>query len=332
MRRMKAEWEKQSAVLMAFPHIKSDWAPYLEDARENFLCIISQITRFEDVILCIDSEDIEGKEILQRLRCPRIKIVKVPINDTWARDFGPISIDEDGVLKLLDFSFNGWGLKFICDDDNQINTRLLKIGIFKTKMQTLTMVLEGGSIDTDGQGRVLTNTQCLLSPNRNPHMDQSQIEEYLKNALGAEEILWLHHGYLRGDDTDSHIDTLARFLNPHSIAYVKCEDKNDEHYEELRKMEEELRALRTKEGEPYHLVPLPLPNAIYEGNERLPATYANFLFINGALLVPVYGDDKDVEVLEILRLECPDREVIGIDCSTLIRQHGSLHCVTMQIY
>ncbi|PAF41430.1 agmatine deiminase family protein [Helicobacter sp. 11S02596-1] len=342
-RRMKAEWETQRAVLMAFPHTQSDWVDYIQEARENFLHIIAHIVRFEDIIVCVDPRDTEGKKILEKLQKSQnkfqIQIVEVRSNDTWARDFGPISIQDGKVLKMLDFTFNGWGLKFEATDDNQINARLLKAGVFKHEMQSLPFVLEGGSIDTDGQGRILTNTQCLLSPHRNPYLSQFQIEQTLKNTLGAEEVLWLHSGYLQGDDTDSHIDTLARFLNPTTIAYVKCEDKNDEHYEELEKMEAELLELKTPAGKPYNLIALPLPDAKYANNggdgafsERLPATYANFLFINNALLVPTYGDKKDNQALEILQSQCLDREVIGIDCSTLIRQHGSLHCVTMQIY
>ncbi|MDO7253810.1 agmatine deiminase family protein [Helicobacter cappadocius] len=331
MKRLKAEWEKQRAVLLAFPHKNSDWAEYISEARENFLAIIKEITRFEKVILCVDVEDSEGMEILQKSNLSNIEFVNVPTNDTWARDFGPIAIEQNHSIELLNFGFNGWGLKFAANKDNQINQNLFDRGVFNT-LKNMPIILEGGSIDTDGEGRLLTNTQCLLELNRNPHLSQGEIEEFLKRILGINEVLWLHSGYLAGDDTDSHIDTLARFVNPHTIAYMKCEDKNDEHYAELRKMEEELMVLRTREGKPYTLVPLPLPNAIFYDGERLPASYVNFLFINGAILVPTYRDKKDEEVLEIFRNSCPDLEVIGIDCSTLIRQHGSLHCVTMQIF
>ncbi|PAF52671.1 agmatine deiminase family protein [Helicobacter sp. 13S00477-4] len=332
MKRMKAEWEKQSAILLAFPHKKSDWIENIQAARENFLAIIKKIILFQKVIVCVDNDDFEGKRILVSLNNDKIELVKINTNDTWARDFGPISIEEKGKVKLLDFGFNGWGLKFRADFDNKINRVLYQKKVLKQELQTIPLILEGGSIDTDGEGRILTNTQCLLQANRNPHLNQLGIEERLKETLGVQEILWLHSGYLAGDDTDSHIDTLARFINPKSIAYIKCEDKNDEHYESLCKMEKELGALKTKEGKPYRLIPLPFTNPIYKENKRLPASYANFLFINDALLVPTYKDKKDKKALEILQKVCPDRKVIGIDCSTLIEQHGSLHCVTMQIY
>lgn len=332
MKRLKAEWEKQSAVILAFPHKNSDWVEYIDEARENFLQIIKQITRFQKVILCVDVNDDEGMKILQKSNLKNLQIMNIPTNDTWARDFGPISIEENKKIQLLDFGFNGWGLKFASNNDNQINQRLSSMNIFDTPAQIMPIILEGGSIDTDGAGRLLTNTQCLLEKNRNPHLSQRQIEDFLKQSLGVDEILWLHSGYLAGDDTDSHIDTLARFVNPHTIAYMKCENKNDEHYIELKKMEKELMDLRTKSGNPYNLLALPLPDPIFYEGERLPASYVNFLFVNNALLVPTYKDKRDTEVLNAFKRVCPDLEVIGIDCSTLIRQHGSLHCVTMQIY
>lgn len=332
MKRLKAEWEKQSAVMLAFPHKNSDWVGYIDEARENFLQIIKQITRFQKVILCVDVNDDEGMKMLQGLDIKNLQIVNIPTNDTWARDFGPISIEENNKIQLLDFGFNGWGLKFASNKDNQINQRLSGMDIFDTPAQIMPIILEGGSIDTDGQGRLLTNTQCLLEKNRNPHLCEKEIEDFLKQSLGVDEILWLHSGYLAGDDTDSHIDTLARFVNPHTIAYMKCENKNDEHYIELQKMEKELMDLRTKDGNPYNLLPLPLPDPIFYEEERLPASYVNFLFINNALLVPTYKDKRDAEVLNAFARVCPTLKVIGIDCSTLIRQHGSLHCVTIQIY
>lgn len=331
MKRLKAEWEKQSAVMLAFPHKNSDWIDYINEARENFLEIIRQIAFFQKVIVCVDIEDDEGMEILQKSNLKNLQIIKIPTNDTWARDFGPISIEKEGKIELLDFGFNGWGLKFAANKDNQINQKLSSMGVFNPA-KIMPMVLEGGSIDGDGQGRLLTNTQCLLEKNRNPHLSQDEIEGFLKQSLGVDEILWLHSGYLAGDDTDSHIDTLARFISPHTIAYMKCENKDDEHYIELQKMEQELMELRTKDGNPYTLLPLPLPDAIFYEGERLPASYVNFLFINNALLVPTYKDKRDAQVLDALACACPHLKVIGIDCSTLIRQHGSLHCVTMQIY
>lgn len=337
MKRMRAEWEKQRAVLFAFPHQWSDWQPYLSEARENFVAIIKQVLRFESVILIFHPNDLEGKQIIEeefgkQIKEGRIKVYAIKCNDTWARDFGAINLLEDEKNVLLDFGFNGWGLKFASNWDNQINSALKELGEFSDELRVMDMILEGGSIESDGEGVILTNTQCLLEKNRNPYLNQEQIELKLKEHLGAKKILWLNHGYLAGDDTDSHIDTLARFISPTQIAYVGCDDKSDEHYVELKAMESELKNLRDLNGKPYELIKLPFVRAIFDEGERLPATYANFLFVNNALLVPTYGDSNDSLALQTLQDALPHLEVIGVDCQTLIRQHGSLHCVSMQIY
>lgn len=337
MKRMRAEWEKQRAVLFAFPHQWSDWQPYLSEARENFIAIIKQVLRFESVILIYHPNDLEGKQIIEeefaeQIKEGRLKVYAIKCNDTWARDFGAINLLEDEKNVLLDFGFNGWGLKFASNWDNQINSALKELGEFSDELRVMDMILEGGSIESDGEGVILTNTQCLLEKNRNPYLNQEQIELKLKEHLGAKKILWLNHGYLAGDDTDSHIDTLARFISPTQIAYVGCDDKSDEHYVELKAMESELKNLRDLNEKPYELIKLPFVRAIFDEGERLPATYANFLFVNNALLVPTYGDSNDSLALQILQDALPHLEVIGVDCQTLIRQHGSLHCVSMQIY
>lgn len=337
MKRMRAEWEKQRAVLFAFPHQWSDWEPYLENARKNFIAIIKEVLRFEDVILLHHPKDIQGREMIftaftQEINQGKLRVYEVKCNDTWARDFGAINLVENAKNILLDFGFNGWGLKFASNWDNQINSTLKKLGEFRDELRVMDMILEGGSIESDGNGVILTNTQCLLEKNRNPYLTQEQIEEKLKEHFGAKKILWLNHGYLAGDDTDSHIDTLARFISPSQIAYIACDDLNDEHYVELKAMEDELKNLRDLNGDPYNLVKLPFVRAIYDEAERLPATYANFLFVNQALLVPTYSDKNDKIALETLQKALPHLEVIGVDCQTLIRQRGSLHCVSMQIY
>lgn len=338
MKRMRAEWEKQRAILMSFPHSKSDWVDFLQEARENFILIAKNILRFEDVVMCVDPEDQEGQIILektfdQELRRGKMRIYSVACNDTWARDFGPINLEENGKNVLLDFMFNGWGLKFASNWDNQINLALKKAGEFgESELRKEGLILEGGSIESDGNGVILTNTQCLLEGNRNAWLTQEEIEDQLKKILGAKKILWLNSGYLKGDDTDSHIDTLVRFISPSKIAYVGCEDRQDEHYFELKKMEEELRALRNDDGLAYELIKLPFVSPIFHNGARLPATYANFLFVNDGLLVPIYGDKNDDLALEVLQRALLDREVIGIPAQTLIKQNGSLHCVTMQLY
>lgn len=259
----------------------------------------------------------------------------VPTDDTWARDFGPITIEENGYKKFIDFQFNGWGLKFASANDNLINLRAKESGAYSLTLENQrSFTLEGGSIESDGLGTILTTSECLLSPNRNGGKTREEIEESLKHILGAKRILWLNHGYLAGDDTDSHIDTLARFANENTILYVKSYIERDQHNEELEEMECELRNFRTADGQPYNLIGLPLPDPIYDENgERLPATYANFLITPKTILLPVYNQAlNDQLAIQMMKIAFPDHEIIGIDCNALIRQHGSLHCVTMQMH
>ncbi|MDD2237622.1 MAG: agmatine deiminase family protein [Kiritimatiellae bacterium] len=334
-RRLPAEWEPQDAILLCWPHSNTDWAPYLEQAETVFLNILAVLTRFERVVLVAsDSDEVRGKCQVAGIPPNAVLFAALASNDTWARDFGPITIcEEDGKPVLLDFQFNGWGGKFEAALDNQITRTLHRQGLFGgVECRRQDLILEGGSIESDGQGSLLTTAACLLNPNRNPPCTKRELEALLRKTLGAEHLLWLQHGFLAGDDTDSHIDTLARFAPNHTILYVQCDDPHDEHYEELRLMEEELRQFKTPNGQPYRLLPLPWPNAQHdETGQRLPATYANFLVANGAVLAPTYNDPHDAEALRILQSAFPDREIIGIDCSVLIRQHGSLHCLTMQL-
>lgn len=328
-RRLPAEWEPQSAVQLTFPHAGTDWADYLDEVMPCFLQIARAIGRFEPVlIVCEDPEDVR-RQLGDFTGA--FKLVQAPSNDTWARDHGGITIQENGKAVILDFVFNGWGLKFAADQDNLLTSRLYNKGVFRAGIRQGGIVLEGGALESDGAGTLLTTAECMLSPNRNPHLNQEEIEVFLQECFGLKRVLWLNHGYLAGDDTDSHIDTLARFCDPHTIAYVKCSDPEDEHFDALQKMEAELQAFRTLEGEPYRLVPLPWPDACFdsEGN-RLPATYANFLIINGAVLVPTYQVSQDEAALNTFKGLFPDHEIIGINCRPLILQHGSLHCVTMQ--
>ena len=255
-------------------------------------------------------------------------------NDTWARDHGFITlVDDEGHARLLDFCFNGWGEKFAAELDNAINRRLYDEGkVQGDYVDCLDFVLEGGSIESDGKGTVFTTTGCLMAPHRNQPMTQAEIEDRLKRELCAERIVWINHGSLVGDDTDGHIDTLVRICPDDTLLYMGCDDTEDEQYEELRLMEEELRSFRTIEGKPYKLVKLPMPRPIIFEGERLPATYANFLVINGAVLVPTYNQsDLDAEALRLVGEAFPEREIVGIDCCSIIKQHGSLHCCTMQI-
>jgi len=330
-RRLPAEWEPQGTVQLTFPHADTDWADLLEEVIPCFVQIAEAVSRRQDVlIVCRDIKAV--RPLLSHLDPARIHLEQLDSNDTWARDHGGIVIFEEDQPVLYDFLFNGWGLKFPADKDNLITGKLYERGIFKVKkLRQPGLVLEGGGIESDGRGTLLTTDECMLSPNRNPHLNETEIEARLVELFGLQRVLWLRHGYLAGDDTDSHIDTLARFCDPATIAYVQCTDPADEHYEALQAMEQELKAFRTLDGAPYRLIPLPLPKAIYdETGQRLPATYANFLIINGAVLVPVYQVPEDEQAMAQLRRAFPDREVTGINCRPLIRQHGSLHCVTMQ--
>ncbi len=332
-RRLPAEWEPQDAILLAWPHEKTDWLPILNQVTEVYVELICQINRFETVII-IAPELNPVHEALQNkdLDFSRIILHQIDTNDTWIRDFGPLTVYDDNQPQLLDCNFNGWGLKFPAAKDNQATRHLYDTGIFK-KIQRFAsdLVLEGGSLESNGCGTLLTTAACLLNPNRNPHLDKKGLEQRLSELLGCSHFLWLDHGWLAGDDTDSHIDTLARLGPNDTILYVQCDDDQDEHYSALKKMEGQLKQFKTENGQPFRLLPLPMPQACYDGADRLPASYANFLIINNAILVPTYNDPADARALKILGRTFPEREIIGIDCRPLIKQHGSLHCITMQL-
>lgn len=332
-----AEWAPQDGVQLTWPNDRGDWAPYLTQVEPVFIAIAREVARRERLIIsCYDTPHCEA--VAERLKAAdvplqNVQLFAIPSNDTWARDHGPIGVYTDTTPRLLDFTFNGWGGKYIAEQDNRITQRLYQAGAFgAVHPSPVDLVLEGGGIETDGAGTLLTTTSCLLAPTRNPHLDKTQIEARLSELLGVDRFLWLHTGHLEGDDTDGHIDTLARFCTADTIAYQGCSDPQDAHYPALRAMAEELRTLRTRDGGTYRLVELPWPQPKRNAaGHRLPATYANFLIINGAVLVPTYQDAADGAALDALRTCFPDREIVAIDCSALILQFGSLHCVTMQL-
>ena len=320
---LPAEWEEQAFVQLTWPTAETDWAPYLEEAEAYFKRIAEEISKRQPLY-----------------------IFRGEINDTWARDHAFITTrGEDGQLFINDFCFNGWGMKFAANHDNQINRnfRLEQIGhpkegdavsdFFQRTLYVdrLNIVLEGGSIESDGKGTFLVTEDCLMAPNRNNYLLRDEAEQMLKDTLGAERVLWLENVGLTGDDTDSHIDTLARLCPNDTIVY--CFEDTDKSAQSwgLKSMKAQLESFRTKDGKPYRLIPLPMPAPVVYDGEILPATYANFLIINGAVLVPTYGQpEKDKEAIEAIQQAFPDREIVGIDCQVLVRQHGSLHCVTMQ--
>jgi len=331
MIRYPAEWEKQEMILMAFPHSNTDWSNDIKSAYSIFVKIASAICYNQKLIILLPKVD---KEKIKNMFCyhDKISFVSYETNDTWIRDFGPISVYKDGNRVIKNFIFNGWGGKYKHEKDNNATSYLHKEWHFGvSEKEDIDFVLEGGSIDSDGAGTILTTNKCLLNKNRNPKYNKLQIEDILKDELGIDRVLWLEHGYLAGDDTDSHIDMLARFVSRETIVYIKCEDKEDEHYSELKQMEEELKSFRTKEGKPYKLIPLPFPKAIYKDGQRLPASYANFLIINNAIILPIYKDESDKIVIEIFKELFPTREIIPLDSRRLIEEGGSIHCSTMHV-
>ena len=324
-RRMLAEWEAQSMVQLTWPHKDTDWAPILSDITAVYRNMAREIAKREALLI------VAPASLSAELgKMENASITSFTSNDTWARDHGFITVEEDQQLVLLDFQFNGWGEKFEAERDNAINRHLYDQGLVKGIYEDhLDFVLEGGSIESDGRGTIFTTKCCLMAPHRNQPLTQEEIEERLKMYLGAERIVWLNHGSLIGDDTDGHIDTLVRICPNDTIVYTG----GDEAHPDLALMEEELRGLRTMDGKPYRLLKLPLPRPIYDDGDRLPATYANYLIVNGAVLMPTYNQpDLDAEAMRVVGEAFPDREIVGIDCRAVVKQHGSLHCCTMQYY
>jgi len=336
-RHLPAETAPQSGVLLTWPHLQTDWKDTLAAVEVVYLDIARAIAAREtlQIICCDEQHQAHVERLLQQagMDSSPVRYSLAPTNDTWIRDYGPISVIDDGEPCLLDFVFNGWGGKYPAGLDDNTNHILAVNGVFgNTPLQRISLVLEGGSIDTDGEGNLLTTSRCLLSPDRNPGRDKASLEAELKSLLGIGQILWLDHGALEGDDTDSHIDTLARFCGAGAIAYTHCDDPDDVHYSELHAMEAQLRRFRDRNGRAYLLEPLPLPAPVVNAaGQRLPANYANFLIINGAVLVPAYNDPADEVAAQALGRRFPDREMIPVNCLPLIAQFGSLHCITMQL-
>lgn len=331
------EWASQSAIMLSWPHERTAWASTLDDIERLYLDLAAVIAKREALlIVCRDTT--HRARVRDRLAGCGIASDGVvfglaEIDDTWIRDYGPITVRRDGKLRLLDFQFNGWSGRYPAALDNAVTRDLHQQGLFgNIERQSINLVLEGGSIDTDGQGTLLTTSQCLLASDRNPGSDRSAIEARLAATLGVRRVLWLEHGYLAGDDTDGHVDNLARFCDPQTLAYATCDDPTDKHYAALKAMEDQLRRFRDHADHPYRLIPLPLPSSIFNSKgQRLPASYVNFLIINGAVLVPQYRDPMDRVVLNRLQAVFDERELVGMDCLAAIQQYGALHCLTMQL-
>jgi agmatine/peptidylarginine deiminase len=334
---LPAEWHPQEAIMLTWPHKDTDWAPYLEKVTATFVELARAIVQREKLLIV--AQDVNSTRQLIRREvgvelASRVSYAQCPTNDTWARDHGPLTLisPDGGEPLLLDFKFNGWGEKFNWQKDNDITRRAYEQHLFTGRRIDLTdFVLEGGSIETDGKGTLFTTAACLLAPHRNQPMTEKEIDLQLRRLFQVERVVWLRHGHLIGDDTDGHIDTLVRTAPDDTLVYVGPGPENDEQHEELAAMEQELQQLTTLDGHPYRLLRLPLPDPVYYEGERLPATYANYVIINGAVIVPTYHQPKhDAEALRIVAEAYPGREVVAIDASVVVRQHGSLHCLTMQ--
>ena len=351
---LPAEWEPQSAIMLTWPHGGTDWKPYLRQITNTYLQLADIITRYEDLLVVTPILESTQRMLAEKLsegQMSRVHLYEMDTNDTWARDHGPISLVSRGrhnshiiPIHLLDFKFNGWGEKFDWKKDNAINLQLYYQGAFNAALENHQgFVLEGGSIESDGRDTLFTTSQCLLAPHRNQPLTRENIDSLLRNFFHVRNVVWLDHGNLVGDDTDGHIDTIVRVAPHDTLLYVGCDDEEDEQYEDFQALEKQLQKLFTYEGYPYRLLKLPMPDAIYnEGDrlttdrnskgDRLPATYANFLILNGAVIYPTYNQpEKDEEAKRQIQLAFPDRDVIGVDSLTIIRQHGSIHCLTMQL-
>lgn len=339
---LPAEWSPQSGIQLTWPHAGTDWKPYLEEITQTFLQMAREITRREALLVVTPDRAKTRERLAQALDAEslsRVIIRQVDTNDTWARDHAPLTLTSTHQAKgffvknhLLDFKFNGWGEKFAWQKDNAINLQLYYNGVFHAALENHTdFVLEGGSIESDGKGTIMTTTSCMLASHRNQPLDRQEIDRRLRILFHADRVIWLDHGRLKGDDTDGHIDTIVRMAPHDTLLYVGCDDPDDEHFDDFAALERQLQCLRTADGKAYRLLRLPMPAAIYDGDDRLPATYANFVILNGAVLAPTYAQpDRDRIAMETIHQAFPDRQVIGIDARTAIRQHGSLHCLTMQ--
>ena len=333
--RLPAEWEPQAAVLIAWPHAGTDWAERLASVETTYAALSAAVTRFESLVIVVPDATVRAHaERLIReagARLERVRFVELPYDDTWLRDSGPITLRDDaGRFQLTDFRFTGWGGKFGAEQDDALIAGLVDAGVFgQAAHHRIDWALEGGGIESDGSGTVLTTWRCLSQ--RHPEQSREEMNAILRDGLHASRILWLDYGYLEGDDTDAHIDTLARFAPGDRIVYQACDDASDPHFDELKRMGAELAALRTVDGRPYTLHPLPWARPIIDEGRRLAASYANYLIVNGAVLVPAYGDAADDEAARIIGAAHPGREVVQVPCRALIWQNGSLHCITMQL-
>jgi len=333
---MPAEWEPHEATWLSWPHKEESWPGAFESVPGIFVELTRHLAESELVRINVADADF-AERVMTLLRAGGVNTDAVrfhfnPTNDAWARDHGPIYVVRDGAGRraraINDWRYNAWGDKYPPYDlDDVIPTRIAEE--MNEVLFQPDIVMEGGSLDVNGRGALITTEACLLNPNRNPHLNRKQIERYLKDYLGVTAVLWLGEG-IAGDDTDGHIDDLTRFVAPDAVVTVIEDDPSDENYEALIENYERLLRMKDQDGNPLRVVKLPMPGPVYFEDQRLPASYANFYIANQSVLVPTYRHANDAKACEILQQRFPDRRVIGIDCTRLIWGLGSIHCVTQQ--
>lgn len=334
--RMPAEWEPHAATWLAWPHNLDTWPGKFSPIPGIYVEMVTHLHSHEHVNICVNDAGAAAqlRHLLAQagVNLGAITLYEIPTNDTWARDHGPIFLTrlQGNVVELAvtDWRFNSWGRKYgPWDLDDAVPQKIaaaLDLPVFEPGI-----VLEGGSIDVNGRGTLLTTEACLLNPNRNPSLTRAEIEAYLRAYLGVQKILWLGEGIV-GDDTDGHIDDVARFVNPTTVVCAREDDPADVNYAPLRDNFTRLRRMSDQDGRPLQVIPLPMPAPVeYEGH-RLPASYANFYIANGVVLVPTYNCPQDHQALTILQHLFPTRRVVGIPCTDLVWGLGAIHCVTQQ--
>ncbi|MDR2012226.1 MAG: agmatine deiminase family protein [Rhodanobacter sp.] len=332
--RLPAEWEAQAGVLVAWPHAGTDWAPRLDRIEAAYVRLVAAIAHFVPIVICVADACVcerASRALAAGGVDPfRIRFAQVAYDDTWLRDSGPLTLTDGAHFRLIDFRFTGWGGKFAGGRDDRLIQALIAQNVFgPAEHRRIDWALEGGAIESDGKGTLLTTWRCLHQ--RHPDMTRSDMTQRLLDALATKRILWLDHGYLEGDDTDAHIDTLARFAPDDAIVFQSCDDPHDPHYAELARMHEEIAALRTIDGRPYRLHRLPWAAPIIDEGRRLAASYANYLLVDGGVVIPAYGDAADATAVRVIAAAHPGREVVAVDARSLIWQNGSVHCLTMQM-
>lgn len=333
---MPAEWEPHEATWLSWPHKEASWPGAFEPVPAVFVEIVKHLTLSELVRINVADEDFAARvrNLLKQggVNLDRVRFHLNPTNDAWCRDHGPIYVvrDVNGEREraINDWGYNAWGNKYPPYDLDDVVPTRIAAEMGETLFQP-GIVMEGGSLDVNGRGTLLTTEACLLNPNRNPQLNRRQIEQYLTDYLGVTNILWLGDG-IAGDDTDGHVDDLTRFVSPGTVVTVIEDDPADENYEPLKENYERLLRMTDQDGRPFRVIKLPMPRAAYLDGQRLPMSYANFYIANEAVLVPTYRDPNDAAACEVLQGCFPDRRVVGIDCTHLIWGLGSIHCVTQQ--